>query len=121
MNANARRYLTLLGVILLAVSLGLAQGRMRMTPEQRTDTLAVKLSLTDSQKVSVLAVYKTADTVRQKSFQEHQGDRDAMRTAMESSRTQTDAKLKAILTEDQYKKYQTLMEQMRSGGGQRGN
>ncbi len=112
MHQTIRRIAILLGIAVIAVSLGFAQGMRRMTAEQRVDTLAKQLSLSDAQKTQVLAVFKDADTFRQKAFQDHQGDRDAMRAAMDSSRTMTSTKLKTILTEEQYGKYQKIMEQM---------
>ncbi len=112
MQNTMRRLTILAGVALLSISLGFAQGMMRMSAEQRADTLAKRLSLTEEQKVKVLDVFKDADAFRQKAFEEHQGDRDAMRAAMDSNRTVTSTKLKAILTADQYAQYQKMMEQM---------
>jgi protein CpxP len=113
MQWSTRGFVALIGVALFAVSLSYSQGMMRrMSAEERVDTLAKQLTLTDAQKVKVLDVFKEADTVRQKAFQEHQGDREAMRAAMESSRNETNAKLKTILTEDQYAKYQKILQDM---------
>ncbi len=112
MHQTTRRVTILVGVAVLSLSLGFAQGMRRMTVEQRVDTLSKQLSLSDAQKAKVLDVFKEADTLRQKAFDEHQGDRDAMRAAMDSSRTMTSAKLKTILTDDQYAQYQKILQQM---------
>ena len=109
---STRRFAILIGIAVLCVSLGYSQGMRRMTPEQRVDSLAKQLSLSDVQKGQVLGVFQEADSLRQQAFQQHQGDRDAMRAAMDSSRTLTSAKLKTILTEEQFEKYQKLLEQM---------
>ena len=114
MRLNSRRIATLFGVVLMSVSLGFSQRMMRMSAQERVDTLAAQLSLSAEQKAKVLDVYKAADTTRQAAFQEHRGDRDAMRAAMDSIRTSTDTKMKAILTEDQYTKYQKIQADMMS-------
>ncbi|MGA9117726.1 MAG: hypothetical protein WB699_00040 [Bacteroidota bacterium] len=113
MKQNVRRFATLLGVVLISISVGCAQGMMRrMSVEARVDTLAKQLSLTDAQKAKVLDVFKGADAFRQKAFEDHQGDRDAIRAAMDSSRTETSAKMKTILTDDQYSQFQKIQAQM---------
>jgi hypothetical protein len=114
MQWNTRRFAILAGVALVSVSLGFSQRMMRMTPQQRVDSLAVQLSLSAEQKAKVLDVFKASDSTRQAAFQEHQGDRDAMRAAMDSIRTSTDAKMKTILTEDQYTKYEKIQADMMS-------
>lgn len=105
-------------VVLLAFSLIIAGSLwaqpMRMTPEQRTDSLAVQLDLTKEQKPQVLEVFKSMDAARRKAFEDAQGDRDAMRAAMQSAREDGDKKLKEILTKEQYEKYQKLQEEMRA-------
>lgn len=114
MHWNARRIATLAGLVMLSVTLVSAQRMMRMSPESRVDTLAKQLSLTAEQKAKVLDVYKTADSSRQAAFQEHRGDRDAMRAAMDDIRTSTTSKMKAILTADQFTQYQKIQTEMMS-------
>ncbi len=114
MSLNSPRIATLIGVVLMSVSLGFSQRMMRMSAQERVDSLAAQLSLTADQKAKVLDVYKISDSTRQAAFQEHRGDRDAMRAAMDTIRTSTDTKMKAILTEDQYTKYQKIQADMMS-------
>jgi Spy/CpxP family protein refolding chaperone len=107
-----------LGIAVLVLALLVAATAMtqpqRMTPQERTDRLAKELSLSEKQKAQVLDLF----TQEQKSMQEmkppsgDQGDREAMRAAMEKRRAERNTKMKAILTAEQYKKY----EEIRGGG-----
>jgi len=88
----------------------------RMTPQERTDQLAKELSLTEEQKAKVLEHFTQEQQVFQKLREESQGDREAMRAAMGKRREESNMKMKAILTEEQYAKYETLRSSMRPGG-----
>jgi periplasmic protein CpxP/Spy len=90
---------------------------MRMTPEERTDRIAKQLELADSTKAKVLEIFKSSDAARSKAFEAAGGDRDQMRSSMESIRNDTDAKLKAVLTADQYDKYIKARAEMMKGRG----
>ncbi len=116
MSRTQRSAVALLASFLLIAGTVLAQP-MRMTPEQRTDSLAVQLNLTKEQKPKVLDVFKSTDAARRKAFEDSQGDRDAMRAAMQSAREDGDKKLKEILTKEQYEKYQKLQDAMRARRG----
>ncbi len=123
MSRTQRTGILFLAVFLMLAGSALAQP-MRMTPEQRTDSLAAQLDLTKEQKPKVLELFKSMDAARRQAFQDSQGDRDAMRAAMQSVREDGDKKLKAILTEDQYQKYQKMQAEMRARRGmgrQQGN
>ena len=93
---------------------------MRMTAQERTDRLAKQLELADSTKAKVLVIFAAADSARAKAFEAANGDRDQMRSSMDSIRTDTDKKLKAVLTAEQYDKYQKaraeMMNRPRPGG-----
>ena len=105
-------------ILILAFFLGLtafAQPQ-RMTPQERTDQLAKELSLTEGQKAKVLEHFTQEQQVFQKLREESQGDREAMRAAMGKRREESNMKMKAILTEEQYAKYETLRGGMRPGG-----
>ncbi len=116
MSRMQRSAVLFLSLFLLLAAGSLAQP-MRMSPEQRTDSLAVRLNLTKEQKPKVLEVFKSMDEARRKAFDDAQGDRDAMRAAMQSVREDGDKKLKTILTEEQYQKYQKMQEEMRARRG----
>lgn len=94
----------------------------RMTPQERTDRLAKDLALSDSQKVKVLDLFTKQDEARKKAFADNSGDRDAMRATMEKMRDESTKKLKTILTEEQFAKYEKLRSEMPRGGmGRRPN
>jgi len=105
-------------ILILAFFVGLtalAQPQ-RMTPQERTDQLAKELSLTEEQKAKVLEHFTQEQQVFQKLRDESQGDREAMRAAMGKRREESNKKMKEILTEEQYAKYETLRAGMRPGG-----
>ncbi len=88
----------------------------RMTPQERTDRLAKELALSDSQKVKVLSLFTRQDEARKKAFEDAKGDREAMRATMQKMRDDTTKELKAILSPDQYTKYEKLRSDMPRGG-----
>jgi protein CpxP len=98
-----------------------AQGRQQMTPEERSKQMQTEFKLTDDQTAKVVAVYtaqaKTRDSIRTAS----NGDRQAMMQAMRPMMEASNAKLKAILTPEQYAAYEKAnaerMQRMRQGGG----
>lgn len=98
-----------------------AQGRMQATPEERAKQMQTEYKLTDDQTAKVLAVYtaqaKTRDSIRTAA----NGDGQAMRQAMRPMMEATNAKLKAILTPEQYAAFEKAnaerMQRMRQGGG----
>ncbi len=98
-----------------------AQGRMQRTPEEQAKNLQTEYKLTDDQTAKVLAVYtaqaKTRDSIRTAA----NGDRQAMMQAMRPMMEATNAKLKAILTPEQYAAFEKAnaerMQRMRQGGG----
>lgn len=104
---------------------GGGQGRMMMKPEERVKQLDEKLKLSDDQKTKLTAVF-TAQAESMKKFREEMqgGDRDAMREKMQKMRAENDAKVTAVLTDDQKKTYEAWqkemraeMEKRRQGGG----
>jgi hypothetical protein len=105
----------LLSLSLVIVAAAQAQP-MRMTPQQRVDTLAKQLSLDDAQKAKVLVIFQDRDSSMRKAFAEHQGDRTSMRSMMDSLRSATDTSMKAVLTKDQYDAWQKSAQ----GGMRRG-
>ena len=108
---------TLLAVTVLLLAATVLAQPQRMTPQERTDQLAKQLALTAEQKAKVLEVFAKQDSARQKAFAENQGDRQAMRATMQKMREETTKKLKAILTEEQYAKYEKLRSEMGPPGG----
>ena len=103
--------------------------RQQMSPEERakvqTERLEKLLSLTADQKTKVHAIELEIGKEMTAQRQKAQGDREAMRAAMQEVNKKRDAKYKAVLTADQYKKYLEDNEQRQrergQGGGQRNN
>ena len=120
MKTWSRALPAVLAVLLVAASVASAQQRQRMTPQQRTDTLASQLSLNDDQKAKVLQIFTAADDSMRAAFASHQGDRSSMREAMQGIRQDTDTKMKAVLTDDQYASWQKMRTGMGMRGGRRG-
>jgi len=105
---------------------GGGQGRMMMKPEDRVKQLDEKLKLSDDQKTKLTAVYtEQAETMKKMREEMKDGDRDAMREKMQKMRADTDAKVTAVLTDDQKKTYQDWqkeqMEKRKQGGQGGGN
>lgn len=106
----------LLGVIALVCAATVFAQPQRMTPQERTDQLAKQLTLTAEQKTKVLDLFTKQDEARQKAFADSKGDRDAMRATMQKMRDESMKKMKAILTEDQFVKYEKIRSEMPRGG-----
>ena len=85
------------------------------TIEQQMERMTTTLTLTDEQKPKVKAVLEG----QQKKMQEirDESDQDARRTKMQDLRKETETKMKGILTDEQFKKYQE-MNQRRGKKGQ---
>jgi hypothetical protein len=88
----------------------------RMTSQERADQLAKQLALTAEQKAKVLDLFTKEDEARQKQSADNQGDREAMRATIQKMREESTRKLKAILTEEQFVKYEKLRSEMPPGG-----
>ena len=89
-------------------------GKKGFSVEQRLEQMTTQLSLTDEQKPKVKAVLED----QQKKMQElrNETDQDARRTKMQDLRKETDTKMKGILTEEQFKKYQEMSQRGKKGG-----
>ena len=115
------------------------RGPRQMTPEQMTERMSENLKLTDEQKTKVLELNKEYEKVisgpgmrgprpgrgngeaqngqqRPERPQLTDEQREEMKQRMEK-RQEYEKKLKEILTEDQYKKYQESRTQRRGFGG----
>ena len=88
---------------------GQGRGGMMMSPEQRTTRLAEQLSLTDEQKTKVQKIYEE----QQKDMQGMQG---ATREERMAKMQATNDKIKAVLTDDQKKKFDEMQQRMRQRG-----
>lgn len=90
----------------------MAQDRpQRMNPEQRMEQMVKDLELNETQAKEFKAVM---ESMRPQKGQ-NEGERPS-REEMEKKRTEMEAKIKGILTEEQYKKYQEMQKNNRRGG-----
>ena len=96
------------------------QGGRQFDPAQmaqrRADMMKETLKLTDAQYAKVLEMYKEESEAMQKQMQS--GERPRMdRETMEKQREEQNKKLKAILTEEQFKTWTEQQQEMRRGFG----
>lgn len=92
------------------------QRRAQATPEERVKQLDEKIKLTDEQKTKATAVYAEAAEAQKKMREEAQagGDRQAMMEKMQKMTADTDAKITALLNDDQKKAYKTWQDEMKA-------
>jgi len=109
------RFMVLVLALFVAVT-AFAQPQ-RMTPQERVDKMAKELGLTDEQKAKVLDVFTQQQKDMPKPPAEGTFDREAMREQRMKMRQEQNAKLKAILTEEQYAKFEKMMPAGRGPGG----
>jgi len=76
--------------------------------------------ITADQESQILAAEKDFATGVQAAHNNNSGDKDAMHSQMETLKSTRDAKIKTILTADQFTQYQT-MEASQKGGHKGGN
>ncbi|NCC84903.1 MAG: hypothetical protein EOM03_12365 [Clostridia bacterium] len=96
-------------------------GGMQMTPERQVEAMSRTLTLTDTQKTQLTEFFETRN-------KEMQGMREKMmnltqeerRTMMQKNQTENQAKLKEILGEENYTKYQEQMQRQMRGTGMGG-
>ncbi|RZL15808.1 MAG: periplasmic heavy metal sensor [Pedobacter sp.] len=88
---------------------GQGQGRRGGTPEERakrqTEMLSEKLTLTADQKAKVQAIYLEQGPRMRKLRDSLGDDRTAVRAAMVKANEQNEAKIAAVLTDDQKKAF----------------
>lgn len=104
----------LLFMVMFAVVTLSAQQGQRATPEERakrqTEALVEKLGLTKEQKEKVYDIYlKSAQSMPQRG---EGGDREKMREQFQKTQKERDEAIKALLTEEQQKKYDELQKEM---------
>ena len=103
---------------------GFGGGQMPSAEEiakMRADQMKEAVNLTADQYAKVTVIFKEEMEAMQKMFEGGgmNGDFDQMRKDMEKRQEEQNKKLKAILSEDQFKKWQKQQEEMRAqfGGG----
>jgi hypothetical protein len=103
-------------LLFLSLSMGGAQQRMRMTPEQRAARLKDSLALSDDQLAKVVTIFQDADKRREEAFSSAGDDRDARMAAMRKVMDDTDVKIDSVLTDGQKTKYDDMKKQRMQGG-----
>jgi acyl-CoA reductase-like NAD-dependent aldehyde dehydrogenase len=90
-------------------------GKNRMTVEQQMERMTTQLNLTAEQKPKVEAVLKESSKKRQEIMNDSSIDRSQMREKMQPIMEKQNEKLKGILTEEQFKKYQEMQQRAKKG------
>jgi len=96
--------------------------------DRQMEELKEGLDLSDDQEKQVREIITAGSETMRKAREEMQdggGDREAMREKMQQMREEQNEKIKAVLTEEQFTKYEQIQqerrERMRQGGGGGGN
>jgi protein CpxP len=89
------------------------------TIEQQMERINTALTLTDEQKPKVKAVLEEQQKAMQKIRDDSSLEQDARRTKMQDLRKEMNTKMKGILTEEQYKKYQEMPQRGGKKGGKK--
>ena len=102
-------------MLVAAITFAAAQQRQRPSADERaknqTERLDKLVTLTAEQKTKVQAINLELAKQMDTQMQNNQGNRDAMRTAMQEIDKTRDAKYKGALTDEQFKKYSDDKEQ----------
>ncbi len=112
----------LVGAFVLGISaVGFAQGgpggRMGRTPEASVEQLKTSLTgITDAQSAKLLAVYQAQTASRDSLMKALGDDRSAMREKMAPLTAAVTAKLKTILTPEQFTAYEKAQAARMQGG-----
>jgi len=110
--------LTLIAGLALVVFNVSAQQRAPMDAQTMTNNIKEKVTgITPDQESKILAANQEFVSGMQDARNSSNGDRDAMRSKMQPIREARDAKMKAILTADQYAQYQKMEQEHRGKRG----
>lgn len=109
----------IMAAALLIAGAATAQDRQQRSPEEmakaRTERLTTVLELSPEQAAKVEAMHLQQAKEAQAQRAEHEAKREAKRAAMEQKRAQHEAEMKAILTPEQFVKWQALRDQRKEG------
>ncbi len=114
MKSLAHRLLVVAAMVFVAglLQVAFSQGQgMRMSPAQRADALGKQLGLDSTTVVKLTAIMEKYQKQMMDKREELQGDMDGMRAAMTEIRDNQTKDIKALLTEDQAKKYDDILKQ----------
>jgi Spy/CpxP family protein refolding chaperone len=91
----------------------------RMSIEDRVKILKDSLKLNDEQSVKITKILEDQREEMTTAMNENRDNRDAMQTARKEIMKKSDEQIKAVLTEDQAKKYDEILQQLRTRMGRR--
>lgn len=121
-----KKLLIICGLLLSVITFANAQdaGRKMPSPEERaernTAQLTKKLNLTTDQQAKVKAIYLDQAAAMTKARTESKGDREGMMAKMKTMNEENDAKINALLTDDQKKAYSEWQTERRENMKNRG-
>lgn len=116
-----KKFIFLTGVLTMLFFTTNAQHQgKKMSTEDCADKMVDKMekimTLTDKQEDQLEKVFENSYMEMKKLRKDHKGDKAAMQAAIQQQHATTNMAVKNILTEDQYKKYSSWMEQMKQQG-----
>lgn len=108
-------------ILIIAANAQQKQGpnpKPQATPEQRIERRLNKLNevtggLNDAQKVRVKAILEEHDKQAEQDRQKFAGDKEKLKEAQKNRRANADARLKEVLTPEQYEKVMAHRKEMR--------
>ena len=114
-----KKLLMICGMLFSVVTFANAQGSRNMgTPEERatkmTTQLTEKLALTVDQQAKVKSILLDQNAAMAKTREEAGEDRKAARTKMMANMQESNAKINAVLTEDQKKAFAAYQEERKA-------
>jgi periplasmic protein CpxP/Spy len=110
--------LLVVGIAILFSTLAQAQPQ-RMSVEDRVKILKDSLKLSDEQSSKITKILEDQREEMTTAMNDNRGDREAMRSVMQELMKNTDSQIKAVLTENQAKKYDKMLEGRRARMGRR--
>jgi hypothetical protein len=118
-----RLAVVVIGIIIIAslTQTTYAQGRFRMTTEERVAMLKDSIALDTAQAAKITVILNQSDKKRQEIFEKSDGDRESMRDAMMTLMEKTDTQIKEVLKKGQKEKYEKMISERRARMGQRPN
>jgi hypothetical protein len=117
--------LVLIAGLVFASFNSFAQERNNMTPQQMAQKQTERIKqnvtgITSDQESKILAAEQEFAQGAQDARNSSNGDREVMKSKMQPLRATRDAKIKEILTPDQYAQFQTMEASQHQKGGMRG-
>jgi Spy/CpxP family protein refolding chaperone len=91
-------------------------GRMMMTSDQRVAAVDKAVTLTDDQKIKIKAIYE-ADMKKMQDLRNSGEDRSTLMPKMMAIRTDENAQIKALLTDEQKPKFDAYLASLPQGRG----